>query len=427
MKILKKIKDIAVYKFGIISPVLHDSQMIQAEYFGKLSQNGVHIPPNDDHIYYFKPSTFKAWLRKYRREGLEGLNYRERSDKGTYKKITPMIQEAIKRIQQETPAVSLSDLYRKLLMNEAVKADDISYETLRKYNNKHHLINAGEYKMRKKFEKEFINELWMVDFKEGKSIRCGKRYRRTYLCAIIDDASRVLVGYEWGLNEDTALFARTLKRAIMIYGIPKVLYCDQGKVFKSNYIVQICGRLGISLAHAQVYSAASKGKIERFNRTVSQMFYPLIKDFASLSLEKLNQQFCEFVNHIYHVKVHSSIGQSPLKKFQQQIYEVNIRRMKEQQLEEFFLCSIKRKVHLDATVRISNRDYEADMKYVGENVEIRFPVDKPDKYYLFENDQLIMQLKPVNLVENANPPHIVTSYSQLSLFAQDEEKKQKEG
>jgi putative transposase len=425
-KILKNLKDIAIYKFGIISPVLHDSVMVQADYFRDLSENGIRIPPNSDDIYYFKPPTFKAWLRKYRKEGLDGLKYKERSDKGNYKKVTPRLKEAIDKIKRESVLVSVSDLYRKLLLHSIIHADEVSYETIRKYVKDNALLDKKEYKKRKKFEKEFINELWMVDFKHGKSIRCGRSYRRTYLCAIIDDASRMLVGYEWGLNEDTVLFARTLKKAIMIYGVPRILYCDQGKVFKSNYIVQICGHLGISLAHAQPYSAASKGKIERFNRSVGQLFYPLVNDFASLTIEELNRQFTQFVNKIYHTRTHSGIGQSPLEKFQQQVGEVKIKRINEQQVEQFFLCAIKRKVRLDATVRIRKVDYEVGMKYVGETVEIRFPLDKSDIFYLFENGQLIMQLRALNLVENANPPHVSTSYSQLSLFGKDEQTKRKE-
>ena len=423
---LKKLKDAAIYKFGIISPVLHDSVMVQAQYFRQLCQKGVAIPPNSDNVYYFKPATFKSWLRKYKKGGLDGLKYKERNDKGVYKKITAAVKEAIERIQQESTVVSVSDLYRKLLLKGDIKAGDICYETLRKYAKKHNLLTEKKHKQRKKFQKQFINELWMVDFKHGKSIRCGKSYRRTYLCAIIDDASRMVVGCEWGLNEDTALFARTLKKAIMIYGIPKVLYCDQGKVFKSNYIVQICARLGISLAHARPYSAESKGKIERFNRTVGQMFYPLLKDFSALSIEKLNHQFTRFVNEIYHTRIHSALGQPPLKKFQRQLAEVKINRLKEQQLEEFFLCCIKRRVRLDATVRIHKKDYQVDMKYVAECVEIRFPVDKPTKFYLFENDGMVMELKVLNLSENASPPHISTSYSQLSPLGKKKENQQRE-
>jgi len=426
-KILKSLKDIAVYKFGIISPVLHDSLMVQAEYFRSLSESGVRIPPDCGEVYYLKPATFKAWLRKYKKEGLDGLKYKERSDKGSYKKVTSRLKKAIDKIQHESEVVSVSDLYRRLLLHEIIHADDVSYETIRKYVKDNGLFDKKEYKKRKKFQKQHINELWMVDFKQGRSIRCGRSYRRTFLCAIIDDASRMLVGYEWGLNEDTVLFARALKKAIMIYGKPKILYCDQGKVFLSKYIVQLCGRLGIALAHAQPYQPASKGKIERFNRSVGQLFYPLLDDFASLSIEQLNREFSQFVNKIYHTRIHSGIGQPPLEKFHQQISEVKIERVNEQQVEQFFLCAMKRKVRLDATVRIHKVDYEVGMKYVKETVEIRFPIDKPGIFYLYDNDRRVMQLRPLDLAENANPPYISTSYSQLSAAAKDEEVENKEG
>ncbi|MFC2155689.1 hypothetical protein ACFLRB_04275 [Acidobacteriota bacterium] len=156
------------------------------------------------------------------------------------------------------------------------------------------------------------------------------------------------------------------------------------------------------------------------------MFYPLIDDFASLDIDQLNREFAQFVNTIYHTRIHSGIGQPPLEKFHQQIGEVKINRINEQQVEQFFLCAFKRKVRLDATVRIHKVDYEVGMKYVKETVEIRFPIDTPNIFYLYENDRMVRQLRPLNLVENANPPHISTSYSRLSSAAKDEKIENKE-
>jgi len=418
MKIFKKTKDIEIYRFGIISPVLHDSVKAQGEYFKELSINGISIPPNSGNIYHLKHATFKSWLRKYRKGGLDALKDKPRSDKGQFKKITDEVFKSIDKVFEDMGAVSVSDLYRKLLMKGYIKKDDISYETLRKYVKEKYLLEKKVKTPRKKFEKEFINELWMVDFKHGKSIKCGRRTKKTYICTIIDDSSRVLVGYEWGLNEDTALFAKTLKKAIITYGIPKILYCDRGKVYLSNYIFSICGKLGISLAHTEAYSPEQKGKIEKFNLTISQMFYPLIKDFSSLSIDELNKQFKNFAENIYHTKIHSSLGKPPLKKFQEQLPKVPIKRINDKQLEQFFLCSTERRVRLDGTIRINNIFYEVDVKYIREKVTIFFAIDKPDKYYLYEfnnckNDKMIKQLKPVNLIENANPPHVSTSYSKL--------------
>ncbi len=416
MRLFKKVKAIEVYKYGIISPVLHGNEQRQNAYFRKLSADGIAIPPGSDDIYFLSISTFKSWLKDYRKHGLKGLKNKIRSDKGKRRKIPHNLMESIEKVKGEMGAVSVKDLHRKLLIKGYITPSDITYETLRKFVNQHHLLQGDkEPKQRKKFEKEFINELWMVDFKQGKSIgtKKGKRLSRCYMCAIIDDASRLLVGYEWGLNEDTALFAKTLKKAVSIYGIPKILYCDQAKVFRSHYIMQICARLGISLINAAPYSPESKAKIERFNRTIQQMFYPLVKDFHSIDIEQLNQLFDKFIQDIYHLKTHASLGESPLKKFQKLLSKTQINRINHEQLEQFFLCSIKRKVRLDGTISIKNTYYEVEMKYAREIVDIRFPVDNPNRFFIFENDRLIRQLKPVDLVGNANPPYVSTSYSRL--------------
>jgi putative transposase len=420
MRIFKNIKDLEVYKFGIISPVIHDSRICRNEYFRQLALKGIEIPPNSGNKYYLTAATFKSWLRNYKLYGLEGLLQKVRNDKGKSQKLTAGIRESIEKVVNEEEVVSIKDLYRRLVEKNYIKACEISYETLRVFVKENRLLEEREVKERKKFEKEFVNELWMVDFKQGKSIRCGKRLRRVYLCAIIDDASRVLVGYEWGHNEDTALFARTFKKAIAIYGIPRILYCDQGKVFLSKYIVQLCGRLGIALAHAQPYQPASKGKIERFNATVSQMFYPMIKDFSLLDSQQLNEHFSKFVDEIYHQRNHASLGASPLKKYRDNLSKTTIRRVREEQLEQFFLCVMKRTVRNDATVVIKNTYYEVDMKYRGEAIDIGFCIDQPERFYLMENNRVIREIKPVNLVENANRCVMSDSFSRL--FASKSEK-----
>jgi len=226
-----------------------------------------------------------------------------------------------------------------------------------------------------------------------------------------------MVGYQWGLKQDTTLFARTFKKAISVYGIPKILYCDQGKVFRSHYIMEICARLGISLVNAAPYSPESKAKIERFNRTIGQMFYPLIKDFHAIDIDELNRLFDKFITEIYHIKQHTGLGESPMKKLQRLLGKTTIRRMNHEQLEQFFLCSMKRKVRLDGTITVKRIYYEVDMKFVGEYVDIRFGIDNPHRLFLFENKKLCRQLKPVDLVANANRQSTVRVHLLFQTFS----------
>lgn len=49
---------------------------------------------------------------------------------------------------------------------------------------------------------------------------------------IIDDHSRMIVGYGFFLEDNAVNVQTVLKRAIAKYGVPKRLYADNGKPYK---------------------------------------------------------------------------------------------------------------------------------------------------------------------------------------------------
>jgi len=159
MKIFKNIKNLEVYKFGVISPVLYEPRIRQNQYFRGLSKHGIEIPPGSRDIYYLHVSTYKGWLKKYNESGLEGLKEKTRIDKGCYRKLTCEIIQGINQVMEKTDVVSVKDLERKLLMKDYIKSEDICYKTLRKYVNDHGLLTKEVKMERKKFEKEFVNDL----------------------------------------------------------------------------------------------------------------------------------------------------------------------------------------------------------------------------------------------------------------------------
>jgi hypothetical protein len=113
MKIFKNIKNIEVYKFGVISPVLYEPGIRQNQYFRGLSKHGIEIPPGSRDIYYLHVSTYKGWLKKYNESGLEGLKEKTRIDKGCYRKLTCEIIQGINQVMEKTDVVSVKDLERK--------------------------------------------------------------------------------------------------------------------------------------------------------------------------------------------------------------------------------------------------------------------------------------------------------------------------
>jgi hypothetical protein len=95
--------------------------------------------------------------------------------------------------------------------------------------------------------------------------------------------------------------------------MPQSLYVDNGSIYTSKEIVQICARVGCLLHHTPVRDGAAKGKVERFFRTVRDQF--LIRALDLSSLETLNRQFTEWVEEQYNAQSHSVLGMAPLDRY----------------------------------------------------------------------------------------------------------------
>mgnify|MGYP003565453117 CR=1 FL=1 len=139
-----------------------------------------------------------------------------------------------------------------MLKTGLITADSFTEATLRNFIRGADLkFKSLEKKERRAFEMPHINMLWTADFMHGPYLTVGRRKVKTYLCVIIDDHSRVLVGARFFTAESSLSLQITLKEAVLTYGIPRKLYCDNGKVFVSWYLQLVCARLVISLIHYQ--------------------------------------------------------------------------------------------------------------------------------------------------------------------------------
>lgn len=394
---------IAIFRYGIIAPALHMGARDKSKYFQGLAGKEFDVP------YYgmkkYAKGTFEEWLFKYRKGGLDGLKPQSRDDKGITRKISDSIISIISSIIKDYSALSVSGIYRLLINRGHIQPGDFCQTTLRKYIRKHDLRQSDEKKKaRKKFEKENVNELWIADFMHGPYIKEGKKKRKVYLCAIIDDHSRMIVGWGWYWAENSHALANTLKQAIAIYGLPQIFYCDNGKTFSANYLQLIAAKMGIALVHSQPYDSPSRGKIERFFKTVREKFLAGL-NISELSLFEFINLFAQWLDKEYHKEVHRGIDERPLDKYLANAAKIKIKTMPINELDNNFLNIITRCVKNDATVSIGGKLYEVPPKYIGKKVELSFPIDQPDKITLMDEGKPVIQIKEVNLTENANRPY----------------------
>lgn len=404
----------ALFRYGLIAPIIHEPERRQLAYFREIVQKAYQVPGKTNSTTY-SISTLKDWLRRYRLGGIDALYPAIRKDKGQSKKIDAEIANRITAIFGDYPRISASALYRLLVSRGLITKEQFTEVTLRKYISVNKLRTQAEevHVGRKKFEMPAANMLWTMDFLHGPSVIDSpghNRKRKTYLCAIIDDHSRLVVGASFAFAENSLALATTLKAAILQYGIPQKLYCDNGAAFISHTLQLACARIGMDLIHSKPYDAPSRGKIERFNRTVRQKFLHVLSTTTLASIGKLNEQFQQWLATDYNGFMHSGTEEIPRERFLKSIAQRPIARMSEAKLDEAFYEVFERKVKKDATVSISGCLFEVPVEYIGQRVEIRSPL-ATGEYRLFHNGRSVCIIRPVCYTENAQRPHTGIHFS----------------
>jgi transposase InsO family protein len=253
--------------------------------------------------------------------------------------------------------------------------------------------------VRKAYEVDNVNDLWIADFMHGPQVRTGNRSAKAILCAILDDHSRMIVGHAFSTSETIGALTVVLKEAFLAYGIPKRLYCDNGSTFSSDLLTRSCAQAGISLIHSKPYDSPSRGKVERFFRTVRERFLSALQE--GLTLDELNQAFSLWLNDDYHHKLHAGIEERPIDRYHASVGRVLIRRLSRTELDEIFLVRHERVVNHDATISFKGGLYEVPAAYIRQRIEIRHPVDDPEELYLYDNGVRVGKIKLLDKQENA--------------------------
>lgn len=392
----KLAESIALLKHQIISPVLMDSAQAQMAYFRQMSQKDFDVPGRG--LRRFTATTMKSWLYHYRRRGFQALIPKTRSDAGGVRSLQSENRERIKTLRHDHLDESVVRFYDRCVREQLLGEPPVCIETLRRFLKMESLYKVRPIaQARKRFEMRYFGELWTCDFMHGPHVCLagGKRRRRAILMSIIDDHSRFITGFEWGFSENTRLIESVFKSAILSHGIPDRLYCDNGPAFSSQYLSLVCAHLNVGLVHSKPYDSPSRGKIERFFRTVRQNFLVDVRDEESWTLERLNDSFQKWL-HTYHHRNHHGIGGRPIDRLQISIRDYPRKRIDEDALEEYFLASTHRHVNKDSTVSLHGVVFEVPSQFIDQKVELKFKQDEPGQVFLYHNGRRITRIAPVD-------------------------------
>jgi putative transposase len=311
--------------------------------------------------------TLDEWIRAYRHGGFEALVPQPR--------VVPLrtpagILEQAFQLKRERPQRTAAQV-REIMVRTAGEDDYVpGLRTLQTHLARQGLNVRADGrapgKVYGRFEAAVRNELWTGDGLHGPKL-AGALPRRAVLLAFIDDHSRLLVGWRWGTGEDVFRLEAALRAGLMSRGVPEAILVDRGSAFVSSQLLRACAVLGVKLVHASPRAATTKGKIERFFRTVRDQFLVEIND--GVELTDLNRLFSAWLEVVYHHRTHSETGQTPLARFDTAGAPAL---PTPALLREAFLWSQERTVTKTATVSLHGNQYEVDPALVGRKVELVF-------------------------------------------------------
>ena len=379
----KRSEEVALFRYGLIADLARLSPGTKGLYrfLGEKAAKDYCIPGTTRTR--VAQETMRTWLRQYRLKGFEGLTPKPRKDAGDSRALPQEVKDLLVSIKEDNTELSVQLVIKEARARKAVSEDvTLAPTTVHRLLARAGLMrrsgDGGTDGDRRRFAFEKAGELWMSDVMHGPAVTvAGRQRRKTYLIAFLDDATRVIPSATFALSENTAAFLPVLKQAVMRRGVPKRLFVDNGSAYRSHHLALVCAKLGITLIHARPYQPQSKGKQERWFRTVRMQLLPLLSDADTASLDAINRKLWAWVEGEYHQNPHRGLdGQTPLDRWAQRADEVKYLDGKVD-LDDFFLIEAKRKVAKDRTVSLEGILYEVDASLVGETVTLRFEPSVP--------------------------------------------------
>jgi len=355
-------RDVALFRYSLVREAADESLTIRQR--GRLVRELAaqdHAGPTGRRVRVAR-GTIDRWIRAYRAGGFEALAPVPRAGEPVIEQRLVDLAEALKR---EVPRRTAAQVAQIIRTSEGTGPAERTVQRHFARLGLNTRPDGSPPQAFGRFEAERPNDLWTGDALHGPTI-AG---RKTYLFAFIDDHSRALVGYRWGLSEDTVRLEAAFRAALAARGVPRRCYVDNGSAYISKQLLRACASLGVRLVHSRPGRPEGRGKIERVFETVRIQFLVEVEARPPAELSELNRLFAAWVETVYHRRVHSETGETPIARL---LAAGPPTLPTPAALHEAFLWSEVRTVTKTATVSLHGNTFEVDAALVGSRVEVIF-------------------------------------------------------
>lgn len=350
---------IAEQRFAAIKPLLHDSFIGRQEVESRAKEIGVDA------------ATLYRWIQKYSAIGVvSALIPKKRGWKEGKSRIPEFSDKVIEEVirdfyltpQRPTDTKTVSEVLRRCQQRGIKPPHPTTIRArLAKVTEKERLRGRGyKEKAKNKFmpaagsfpDADYPLAVVQIDHTPADIILVDDVYRkpigRPWISLAMDIDSRMVTGYYLSfdtpsetsvamcvahsiLQKDEWLVLHKVDAKWPVWGIPKKIYVDNGADFRSNNFQQSCLMYGITLEFRPVKQPRYGGHIERVLGTLLREIHDLpgttfssIKDKDGYDSEKqavmtkseFETWLVTYICKVYHQKLHSGIGMSPLRKWE---------------------------------------------------------------------------------------------------------------
>lgn len=348
-------------------------------------------------------ATIYRWLKEFRgnRNAETVLMGKIRCDRGIFQGLTKMQKAALKRWRYDNPYRSAEDLREELAAHSETTSNPLPSEaTIARYLRSEGLSRKEllkgikpQAKVRLAFEADYPQQIWMADTK-GPDIYVadpdhpGKNIVAKPI-ALLDDNSRYAVAVMYVTVENEYAVMELFCQAILLYGIPEILYVDRGSPYMGKSLKKAASLIGCNIIHAAKQDPSAKGKIEKILRTFHERFEHemMVQGKDGIDLKEYNRYLQAYIGQDYNRSVHRSTKTSPEERFF--AFPAEFRRfISKDALSRIFLPARSASVTKTGLVRVNNLKYLVTDAFLWcKKVEVRYSYSDKSKVYVWYQDQ----------------------------------------
>jgi len=401
-------QQLALVRYKIISPyiALDPPRGQRRQMLEELAAKSWTTP--DGEPLHVAAETLRSWVRRYRRDGLDGLKDKARAQRGI-QVLTPKQVDLVIALKREVAERSLDRIIKIAEDTEKVEPGVLRRSTVHRVLQREGIsgrpARVSDRTDLDRFEALAPNDLWQSDMLHGPWLpdpeRPGKS-RRAYLYAFLDDHSRLLLHGRFSFKGDLPALELVFRRCLQKYGKCKRVYYDNGKVYRSGHMRHIVATVGIQgITYTQTYRPMGHGKIEALMRLIRNAFLAELKASRITTLDELNEAFLAFMDVEYNRRVHGETGQEPLARWREGIDRVEY--IDERKLQLAFRWRERRTPDKTGLFSLFGTRYQVGPELARKRIDVFFDPEDLSEVEVRRNGDFVERCIPFQVQQHRRP------------------------